>query len=83
MRSLLQPSFSPPGAPRPGATAMAHDPAEALVEYARTADVDHILLGARGLTGVRRMLGSVSARVVAEAPCTATVVRVRGEPQAP
>lgn len=61
----------------------AHDPAEALVEYARTADVDHILLGARGLTGVRRMLGSVSARVVAEAPCTATVVRVRGEPQAP
>ena len=61
----------------------AHDPAAALVEYARTADVDHILLGARGLTGVRRMLGSVSARVVAEAPCTATVVRVRGEPQAP
>ena len=40
------------------------------------------LLGARGLTGVRRMLGRVSARVVAEAPCTATVVRVRGEPQA-
>ena len=53
------------------------------MEYARTADVDHILLGARGLTGMRRMLGSVSARVVAEAPCTATVVRVRGEPQAP
>ncbi|HEY5614117.1 MAG TPA: hypothetical protein VIK70_11020, partial [Lysobacter sp.] len=27
------------------------------------------------ITGVRRLLGSVSARVVAEAPCTVTVVR--------
>ena len=55
----------------------APDPADALIEYARSADVDHIILGARGLTGVRRVLGSVSARVVAEAPCTATVVRTR------
>ena len=55
----------------------APEPADVLIDYARTADVDHLILGARGLTGVRRMLGSVSARVVAEAPCTTTVVRAR------
>jgi nucleotide-binding universal stress UspA family protein len=37
-------------------------------------------MGARGITGVRRLLGSVSARVVAEAPCTVTVVRAAGAP---
>ncbi|HUZ67573.1 MAG TPA: bifunctional serine/threonine-protein kinase/universal stress protein [Beijerinckiaceae bacterium] len=54
------------------------DPAQALLEYARTNHVDHILIGARGLTGLRRLLGSVSARVVAEAPCTVTLVRLTG-----
>lgn len=51
------------------------DPAEALLDYARNNRVDHLVMGARGITGVRRLLGSVSARVVAEAPCTVTVVR--------
>jgi nucleotide-binding universal stress UspA family protein len=51
------------------------DPAEALISYARDNAVDHIVMGARGITGVRRLLGSVSARVVAEAGCTVTVVR--------
>lgn len=54
------------------------DPAQALIDYARTNHVDHILIGARGMTGFRRLLGSVSSRVVAEAPCTVTVVRSRG-----
>ena len=51
------------------------DPAHALIDYARDNGVDHLIMGARGVTGVRRILGSVSARVVAEAPCTVTVVR--------
>jgi serine/threonine protein kinase len=54
------------------------DPADALVEYARHNHVDHIVLGARASSALRRYLGSVSAQVVAEAPCTVTVVRVSG-----
>jgi len=51
------------------------DPAHALLDYARGNGVDHLIMGARGVTGMRRILGSVSAHVVAEAPCTVTVVR--------
>ena len=53
------------------------DPAAALIEYARNSRVDHIVMGARGASPLRRLLGSVSAKVVAEAPCTVTVVRTR------
>ncbi|WP_298575052.1 protein kinase [uncultured Luteimonas sp.] len=51
------------------------DVAEALVGFSRDNGIDHVLMGARGVTGMRRILGSVSARVVAEADCTVTVVR--------
>ncbi|MDC7785368.1 bifunctional serine/threonine-protein kinase/universal stress protein [Rhodoplanes sp. TEM] len=51
------------------------DPAAAIVEYARNNNVDHIVMGARGSSSLRRYLGSVSAQVVAQAPCTVTVVR--------
>jgi serine/threonine protein kinase len=51
------------------------DAATTLVEYARHHQVDHIIMGARASSAVRRYLGSVSARVVAEAACTVTVVR--------
>jgi len=51
------------------------DPAVAVVEYARNNQVDHIVIGARSTSGLRRYLGSVSSQVVAEAPCTVTVVR--------
>ena len=53
------------------------DVAEALIDYARGNAIDHLVMGARGITGVRRLLGSVSAKVVAEADCTITVVRSR------
>jgi serine/threonine protein kinase len=49
--------------------------AASLVDYARQNHVDHIFMGARGSSALRRILGSVSARVVSEAPCTVTVVR--------
>ena len=51
------------------------DAAEAIVDYARRNQVDHIVLGARSSGRLRRHLGSVSAQVAAEAECTVTVVR--------
>jgi nucleotide-binding universal stress UspA family protein len=51
------------------------DPAAAIVEFARHVQADHIVIGARSSSTLRRYLGSVSAKVVAEAPCTVTVVR--------
>ncbi len=56
------------------------DPARALIDHAEGLHADHILMGARGSSSTRRYLGSVSAQVVAEAPCSVTVVR-RPEPR--
>lgn len=53
------------------------DPAEAILEFARTNHVDQIIMGARANSTMRKILGSVSGRVAAEAPCTVTVVRTR------
>ena len=53
----------------------APDVATALVDFARQNGVDHLIMGARDSSALRRHLGSVSARVVAEAPCSVTVVR--------
>lgn len=58
---------------------MTGEAAGAILEYARTHAVDYIVLGARGSSAVRRFLGSVSSRVVAESPCSVTVVRSRRE----
>src|SRR5436305_1577224 len=56
------------------------NPADALIGFARQNRADHIVIGARASSALRRYLGSVSAQVVAEAPCTVTVVRnSRGE----
>jgi len=54
----------------------ATEPAAAIVDYARKNHVDQIIMGARGAGAIRRHLGSVSSHVVAEAPCTVTVVRL-------
>lgn len=54
----------------------APDTASAIVEFATRNQVDHIVMGARGNSSLRRYLGSVSAQVVAEAECSVTVVRV-------
>ncbi len=55
----------------------APDPAAAILDYARANRVDHLLLGARENSLSRRLLGSVSGQVAAEAPCSVTVVRRR------
>jgi nucleotide-binding universal stress UspA family protein len=52
------------------------DPAAALIEFVRRNHVRHLAIGARSSSALHRYLGSVSAKVVAEAPCTVTVVRV-------
>ena len=51
------------------------DVAAALLDYAQRNQVEHIVMGARGSSTLRRYLGSVSAEVAARASCTVTVVR--------
>jgi non-specific serine/threonine protein kinase/protein-serine/threonine kinase len=51
------------------------DPASAILEFAAANHVDHIIIGACRDSFVRSLLGSVSTKVAAEAPCTVTVVR--------
>jgi len=58
------------------------DPASAILEFAAVNHVDHMVIGARKDSMLRALLGSVSARVAAEAPCTVTVVRAP-RPMAP
>jgi serine/threonine protein kinase len=54
------------------------DPASSILEFAQSNRVNHILIGARQNTVLRTLLGSVSAKVAAEATCTVTVVRPVG-----
>ena len=51
------------------------DPASAILEFTGVNHVDHIVIGARHNSMLRTFLGSVSAKVAAEAACTVTVVR--------
>jgi serine/threonine protein kinase len=53
----------------------ATDPSEAILDYARSNRVDHIVMGARANSTMRSLLGSVAAQVASQAPCTVTVVR--------
>jgi len=53
----------------------APDVADAIQEFATKSGADHIVMGARGASALRRYLGSVSAQVVAQSDCTVTVVR--------
>lgn len=51
-------------------------PARAIVDYAEENDVDHIVVGSHGRTGVTRvLLGSVAENVIRRAPCPVTVIR--------
>jgi eukaryotic-like serine/threonine-protein kinase len=54
------------------------DPASAILEFTGVNHVDHIVIGARQNSFARSLLGSVSAKVAAEAACTVTVVRPPG-----
>lgn len=51
-------------------------PANAIVEYAREATVDHIVMGSQGRSGVARLLlGSVAEKVARRAPVPVTIVK--------
>lgn len=52
------------------------DPAEEIIRLANIYQADLIVIGNRGLTGMKRILeGSVSSQVVADAPCSVFVVK--------
>lgn len=52
------------------------DPAIELVRLAHIYHADLIVMGNRGLTGLKRIIeGSVSSQVLAEAPCSVLVVK--------
>ena len=53
--------------------------ATALVDYAKMNDVDQILIGAPHDGAPARLFPGVSSQVVAEAPCSVTVVRPRSQ----
>lgn len=51
-------------------------PARAINEYAKTHDIDHIVLGSHGRSGVSRaLLGSVAETVARRSPVPVTIVR--------
>jgi nucleotide-binding universal stress UspA family protein len=51
-------------------------PANNIIRKAEEGKYDRIIMGSAGISGFRRMLiGSVAAKVVANAPCTVTVIR--------
>jgi nucleotide-binding universal stress UspA family protein len=54
-------------------------PAAALIDYATMNDVDQILVGPSRNGAPARLFPGVSAQVVAEAPCSVTVVRTRAD----
>lgn len=53
------------------------EPASEIVNYANQFEVDHIIMCAHRSEGAKKMVGSVPTRVIAEAPCSVTIVRTR------
>ncbi|QSX00852.1 universal stress protein [Haloterrigena alkaliphila] len=52
------------------------DPAREVVEFAAENDVDHIVIGSHGRSGVSRvLLGSVAETIARRAPVSVTIVR--------
>lgn len=55
------------------------DPANTILDFAHDHMVDYIIVGSRGSSVMRRYMGSVSTKVVAEAHCSVIVVRPQRE----
>jgi nucleotide-binding universal stress UspA family protein len=52
------------------------DPADVIIDVANEQHADLIVVGSRGLTGIKRfLLGSVSTKVSHHAPCSVMIVR--------
>ena len=50
------------------------DPGNALVQVIKDVEADLVVVGNRGMTGLRRVLGSVPNHVAHAAPCTVMIV---------
>jgi nucleotide-binding universal stress UspA family protein len=55
--------------------AVAANPASAILDVAQANDSDLIVVGSRGMTGARRVLGSVPNTVAHHAPCSVLIVK--------
>ena len=56
------------------------DPRECLVDVAKKEHADLVVLGSHGHSGLGRLLlGSVASHVVAHAPCSVLVIKLRSE----
>jgi nucleotide-binding universal stress UspA family protein len=55
--------------------ALNEDPAEGIVEVATQEEADLIVVGNKGMQGVRRVLGSVPNAVAHKAPCSILIVQ--------
>jgi nucleotide-binding universal stress UspA family protein len=64
-----------------GVTAEGHirtgEPGDALIGVARELDADIIVVGNKGMTGGRRLLGSVPNKVSHDAPCSVLIVNTK------
>jgi nucleotide-binding universal stress UspA family protein len=79
-RIALARSFDPAwGHPRAIEAAVRWDsPVEGVVEYARSLEIDLIVIATHGRTGLSHvLLGSVAERIVREAPCPVLTIRDR------
>jgi nucleotide-binding universal stress UspA family protein len=63
---------------KPIVHAAAAEPAEALTTIASKEDADLIVVGNKGMKGVRRVLGSVPNDVAHRAPCSVLIVDTTG-----
>lgn len=48
---------------------------EAIIEFAKINNIDLILVGTKGKTGLKFLLGSVSSKVITHAPCPVLAIR--------
>jgi nucleotide-binding universal stress UspA family protein len=64
--------------PDPMAHVISGEPAEALSDLAESEEYDLLILGNKGMTGLRRALGSVPARVLRRGPTNLLIVHTTG-----
>jgi nucleotide-binding universal stress UspA family protein len=75
-RALVDRAAEP--AQRAGVTTKSHcvggDPVDALLDAAEATDADLVVVGNRGMTGVRRLLGSVPSKLSHHCPASILIV---------
>jgi nucleotide-binding universal stress UspA family protein len=62
---------------------LGESPSQAIADVAATRDADEIVVGSRGFSRARALLGSVSHELIHLAPCPVTVIPERAVEEAP